>query len=73
MQNNTKCMHGICIKIEFGSQRRERLLFLYTNMAAVTSRENDLFFSPTYTRYNKSLSGYIPQDVWECTTELQLE
>ena len=42
MQNNTKCMHGICIKIEFGSQRRERLLFLYTNVAAVTSRENDL-------------------------------
>ena len=37
-------MHGICIKIEFDSQRRERLLFLYTNMAAVTSRENDLLF-----------------------------
>ena len=35
-------MHEICIKIEFGSQRREHLLFLYTNMAAVTSRENDL-------------------------------
>ena len=29
-------------KIEFGSQRKERLLFLYTNMAAVTSRETDL-------------------------------
>ena len=32
-----KMLHGICIKIEFGSQRRERLLFLYTNMAAVTA------------------------------------
>ena len=42
VQNNTKCMNGICIKIEFGCQRRERPLFLYTNMAAVTSRENDL-------------------------------
>ena len=28
------------MKIEFSSQRRERLLFLTTNMAAVTSRAN---------------------------------
>ena len=28
------------MKIEFGSQRREMLLFLTTNMAAMTSRAN---------------------------------
>ena len=30
------------MKIEFSSQRREMLLFLTTNMAAVTSRANQL-------------------------------
>ena len=30
----------IDVKIEFSSQRREMLLFLTTNMAAVTSRAN---------------------------------
>ena len=30
----------IYMKIEFSSQRREMLLFLTTNMAAVTSRAN---------------------------------
>ena len=29
------------MKIEFSSQRREMLLFLTTNMAAVTSRANE--------------------------------
>ena len=33
----------ICIKIEFISQRRETLLFLTTNMAAVTSLANQQF------------------------------
>ena len=31
------------MKIEFSSQRREMLLFLTTNMAAVTSRANQQF------------------------------
>ena len=31
------------MKIEFSSQRREMLLFLITNMAAVTSRGNQQF------------------------------
>ena len=31
------------MKIEFSSQRREILLFLTTNMAAVTSLANQLF------------------------------
>ena len=30
----------IYMKIKFGSQRREMILFLTTNMAAVTSRAN---------------------------------
>ena len=33
----------IYMKIEFSSQRREMLLFLTTNMAAVTSRANQQF------------------------------
>ena len=37
-------MHGICIKIEFGSQRRELLLFLYTNMADVTSHVKTIYW-----------------------------
>ena len=32
------------MKIEFSSQRREVLLFLTTNMAAVTSRANQQYF-----------------------------
>ena len=32
------------MKIEFSSQRREMLLFLTTNMAAVTSRANKQLF-----------------------------
>ena len=31
------------MKIEFSSQRREMLLFLTTNMAAVTSRANQQY------------------------------
>ena len=38
-----KCLRRIYIKIEFSSQWRESLLFWFTNMAAVTSRENDLY------------------------------
>ena len=34
------------MKIEFSSQRREKLLFLTTNMAAVTSRANQQFVDP---------------------------
>ena len=33
----------IYVKIEFSSQRREMLLFLTTNMAAVTSRANQQY------------------------------
>ena len=35
----------ICIKIEFISQRRETLLFLTPNMAAVTSLANQQYYS----------------------------
>ena len=37
-QNNTILFRRICIKIKFSSQRRDRPLFLTTNMAAMTSR-----------------------------------
>ena len=43
----------ICIKIEFISQRRETLLFLTTNMAAVTSLANKQYSSKLN---NKSVS-----------------
>ena len=36
----------IYMKIEFSSQRREILLFLTTNMAAVTSHANQQWFGP---------------------------
>ena len=39
----------ICIKIEFISQRRETLLFLTTNMAAVTSLANQQCFPVVFT------------------------
>ena len=35
----------IYMKIEFSSQRREMLLFLTTNMAAVTSRANQQYMT----------------------------
>ena len=38
------------MKIEFSSQRREMLLFLTTNMAAVTSRANQQYFSYLFYR-----------------------
>ena len=44
------------MKIEFSSQRRETVLFLTTNMAAVTSRANQQF--PTYLRI-KDLEFYL--------------
>ena len=39
-QNKRKFVHVVCIKIEVNSQRRKILLFLSTNMAAMTSRAN---------------------------------
>ena len=36
------------MKIEFSSQRREMLLFLTTNMAAVTSRANQQYGDYAY-------------------------
>ena len=40
VQNKRKYDHIICIKMEVNSQRRKILLFLYTNMAAITSNAN---------------------------------
>ena len=42
-QYNTILFRRICMKIEFSSQRRETVLFLTTNMAAVTSRANQQY------------------------------
>ena len=40
-------MKQFCMKIDLISYRRENALFLPSNMAAMTSRENALFFSVT--------------------------
>ena len=40
-QYNRNFTRKIYMKIDFSSQRREMLLFLTTNMAAVTSRANE--------------------------------
>ena len=40
-----KLFHGICIKLS--SQRRDRLLFLTTNMAAMTSHPNLQYVDPS--------------------------
>lgn len=42
-QYNTILFRRNCMKIEFSSQRRETVLFLTTNMAAVTSRANQQY------------------------------
>ena len=39
-QNKRKLAHIVCIKMAVNSQRRKILLFLYTNMAAMTSHAN---------------------------------
>ena len=39
-QNKRKFVHIVCIKIEVNSHRRKILLFLSTNMAAMTSHAN---------------------------------
>ena len=39
-QNKRKFVHVVCIKIEVISHRRKILLFLSTNMAAMTSHAN---------------------------------
>ena len=44
------------MKIEFSSQRREMLLFLTTNMAAMTSRANQQLY--------RSYLYYISQEVF---------
>ena len=45
-QYNKIFSRRIYMKIEFSSQRREMLLFLTTNMAAVTSRANQQYLLP---------------------------
>ena len=40
VQNKRKFVHIVCIKMEVKSQRRKILLFMYTNMAAMTSHAN---------------------------------
>ena len=45
------------MKIEFSSQRREMLLFLTTNMAAVTSRANQQLEEPIVTLATIGLHG----------------
>ena len=55
------------MKIEFSSQRRDMLLFLTTNMAAVTSRANEqfhpdlfpFFFLGHYINYNIFISKLL--------------
>ena len=42
-------------KIEISSQQRENLLFLYTNLAAMTSHENDLLIEHLFDAYIKLL------------------
>ena len=44
------------MKIEFSSQRREMLLFLTTNIAAVTSRANQHFFLPLSCSFGPDMS-----------------
>ena len=44
------------MKIEFSSQRRETVLFLTTNMAAVTSRANQQFMFLSFSLFH--LEGY---------------
>ena len=39
-QNKRKFVHIVCIKIEVNSRRRKIVLFLSTNMAAMTSPAN---------------------------------
>ena len=46
------------MKIEFSSQRREILLFLTINMAAVTSRANELLGSKG--EFLEKFIGYKP-------------
>ena len=43
------------MKIEFSSQRTEMLLFLTTNMAAVTSRANQQYYFKIYSVNGLSL------------------
>ena len=51
-QNKRIFPRRICMKIVFGSQRREMLLFLTTNMAAVTSSVNQQY-SERHSTYSK--------------------
>ena len=47
------------MKIEFSSQRREMLLFLTTNMAAVTSRANQQYC------FNSIAQNGISYGLWQ--------
>ena len=44
-QNKRKFVHIVCIKMKVNSQRRKILLFLSTNMAAMTSHANHQFMA----------------------------
>ena len=50
VQNKRKFVHIVCIKMEVKSQRRKKLLFLYTNMAAMTSHANNQYEYKTVTK-----------------------
>ena len=52
-QNKRKFAHKVCIKIAVNSQRRKILLFLSTNMAAMTSHANHQFFQNTQNELEK--------------------
>ena len=71
-QNNTILFCRICIKIKFSSQRRDRLLFLTTNMAAMTSHAIQQF---SQTRRQMGRNGWLLMqsllELW--TWEEQLE
>ena len=62
-QNKRIFPRRIYMKIEFSSQRREMLLFLTTNMAAVTSRANQQY------RYNQKYNSSFCVQYPSCLLE----
>ena len=56
VQNKTKFVLTVSIKIEVNSQRRKILLFLYTNMAAMMSHANHQLLLTIKVGY---LSGFV--------------
>ena len=56
VQNKRKFVHIVCTKMKVNSQRRKILLFLSTNMAAMTSHANHQY-SPTCIKRPPSGNG----------------